>query len=172
MSNPNTNKVNNDPRAPRAQEMRAADQIHEEYDVNWDDDSLLNTDNIPPRDGFVQRWVRTTINGIEDQKNVQKKYNRGWRPRLLDTVPKGQFVMNIDFNGQQVIGIHGMILMERPEALHNRQQASVRNSIDLQMQAVDADLQDVHDPKSGMTKPEFLERKQRAATGKRALIDD
>jgi hypothetical protein len=68
-----TNKVNSDQRAPRAQEMRAADQIHEEYDVNWDDDSLLNTDNIPQREGFVQRWIRTTINGIEDQKNVQKK---------------------------------------------------------------------------------------------------
>ena len=167
-----TNKVNNDQRISREQESRGADVIHEQYDVDWEDDSLLNTDNIPAREGFVQRWVRTTINGNEDQKNVQKKYNRGWRPRLLDTVPKGQFVMNIDFNGQQVIGIHGMILMERPEALHRRQQASVQQAVDLQMMAVDADLQDTYDPKSGITRPEYMERKSRSSTGKRALVDD
>ena len=165
-------KTNSDQRASRAQEQRIADPIHEEYPQSWDDDSLLNTDHIPPREGYVQRWVRTTINGVEDQKNVQKKYNKGWRPRLLDTVPEGQFVMNIDFQGLRVIGIHGMILMELPKALHNRQKQRVQDDIDLQMQAVDATLSDVHDKRSGLTAPEFLERKQRSSTGKRALVDD
>jgi hypothetical protein len=69
-------RMTDDSRLPREQELRASEPIHEEYG-SWDDDSMLSTRNIPPRDGYVQRWVRTLVKGQEDQANVFKKYNKG-----------------------------------------------------------------------------------------------
>lgn len=157
-------------RLSREQESRESAPIHEEYQ-QWDNDLLLNTENIPARPGFVQRWVRTDIKGKEDQSNVFKKFNKGWKPRLLDTVPKGQFVMNQDFQGQQVIGIHGMILMERPKQIHERQAKQVKELTSLQMKAVENDMYKVHDPSSGFGRPEFSNT-SKVSRGRIAPIDD
>ena len=68
-------------RVSREQESRAAEDIHQDYDGSFDDEpSLLDTRNMPPREGFVQRWVRTTINNEDDQSNVYRSINRGWKP--------------------------------------------------------------------------------------------
>lgn len=159
-----------DNRISREQELREADPIHEEYE-SWDSELLLDTRNIPARPGYVQRWVRRSINGTEDQSNVFKKMNKGWKPRQRSTVPKGQYVMHTDFEGEDVIGIREMILMERPEALQERQRRQVREATDLQMNAVKNDLYKVHDPSSGMTRPEFSE-KTKVSRGRIAPIDD
>jgi len=158
-------------RASREQELRAADPVHDEY-ADWDNDSLLDTKNIPARPGFVQRWVRTSVKGEEDQSNVFKKINKGWRPRSLDSIPKGQYVMNVDFQGVNVVGIHGMILMERPIGIHDRQRAQIEEQNRLQMTAVKQNLYKIHDPSSGLTRPEFDEQ-SRVSKGRIApIIDD
>lgn len=158
-------------RKPREQERRASEPVHEEYPEYYEDDTLLSTDNIPAREGYVQRWVRTVLNGKEDQSNVFRKINKGWRPRLMSTVPKGQFVTKIDFNGTDVVGIHGMILMERPEALHERQQRAKQNLIDLQMRAVKENMYAVHDPSSGLTRPE-MRATSTNSVGRMPTVDD
>ncbi|MDD5551493.1 MAG: hypothetical protein PHS34_09550, partial [Candidatus Omnitrophica bacterium] len=146
-----------DDRVSREQTVREAEPVHEAY-AEWEDDSMLNTRNIPPRPGYVQRWVRTLVKGQEDQANVFKKYNKGWKPRPLSSVPKGQFVMHVDFNGIDVIGIHGMILMERPKALQDRQKAAIEEETRLQMSAVKQNMYREHDPRSGITRPEMTEQ--------------
>jgi len=157
-------------RTSRAQEVRAADPVHDEY-IDWDNDSLLDTSKIPAREGYVQRWVRTSVKGEEDQSNVFKKMNKGWRPRLLDTVPQGQFCVRIDFQGSDVVGLRGMILMERPIALHKKEKAAVEDATRLQMGSVKNNMYQVHDPASGITRPEFNERTQ-VSTGRPAIVDD
>lgn len=155
-------------RLSREQELRVADPVHEEYDA-WDSDMLLDTKNIPARSGFVQRWVRTSVHGIDDQSNVFKKMNKGWKPRERSSVPKGQFVPHIDFEGLDVIGIRGMILMERPEALHERQRKQVREATELQMSAVKNDLYKMKE--RGANVSEFTER-TKVSRGRIAPIDD
>jgi len=157
-------------RLSREQESREADVIHDEYDA-WDSDQLLDTKNIPPQPGYVQRWVRTSTRGEEDQSNVFKKMNKGWKPRQRSTVPKGQFVPHIDFEGLDVIGIRGMILMERPMALHERQRKQVREATELQMQAVRNELGQERDSryKNG---PRFEEETTKVSRGRIAPVDD
>lgn len=159
-----------DNRISREQDLRAADPIHEEY-PEWDNDSLLDTRNIPPREGYVQRWVRTSVKGDEDQSNVFKKINKGWRPRPKDSVPKGQFVMSVDFEGVNVIGIKGMILMERPIALHERQRRSIDEANRLQMSAVKNEFYKVNERESNMVRTEF-EESTKTSRGRIASIDD
>jgi hypothetical protein len=133
-------------RESRTQNLREADQVHESYDDNWEAPTLLDTSNIPARDGYVQRWVRTKLRGEDDQNNIFRKINYGWKPRSLDSVPKGQFVPQVNLNGENVIGIHGMILMERPKALHDRQAAFNRKQADNQITAAKHNLFRVHNP--------------------------
>lgn len=158
-----------DTRKPREQTLRASEPVHEAYPEYYDDDALLSTENIPPRPGYVQRWVRTSVHGNEDQSNVFKKINKGWKPRERSTVPKGQFVMHVDFEGLDVIGIRGMILMERPEALHERQRKKVQEATDLQMSAVKNDLYKIKE--RGANVSEFTD-KTKVSRGRVAAIDD
>lgn len=161
-------------RLSREQETRAAIPVHDEY-AAWDNESLLSTDNIPARDGFVQRWVRTQLRGESDQSNVFRKYNKGWRPRALDSIPKGQFVPHIDFQGINVVGVHGMILMERPKGLHDRQRAQIDEQNRMQDLAVKhnlyKDFQSDSSSRGYITDPEYRASSQ-VKQGRIAPVDD
>jgi len=163
--------MTNTDRLSREQETRAADDVHEDYDGTFDDEpALLDTKSMPPREGFVQRWVRTTINSEDDQANVYRRMNQGWKPRLADTIPKGQYVPTVNYQGSNIIGIHGNILMERPIERHEKQQAREKNLADAQMNSVTNNMHNVHKAGSGITKPEFTEQSSRVERGRVAPV--
>lgn len=142
-------------RTSRTQESRQGEETHEGYQDNWESPSLLDTKHIPARNGMVQRWVRTKLKNDDDQNNVFRKINQGWQPRSMDSVPKGQFVPKIDFQGGDVIGIHGMILMERPAEQNEKHSAYNRKVTQDQMKAVTSDMHSVHEDGDGFTRPEM-----------------
>lgn len=159
-------------RPSREQETHAAEPVHDEY-ANWDNDLLLDTKDIPARDGYVQRWVRTHVKGVEDQGNIFKSYNKGWRPRQLSSVPKGQYVMHITFQDAEVIGIHGMILMERPDYIQKRVRDSVQEATDNQMRSVRNDLYKVHDERDNISRPDFdVKSEVSRGRGRPPKVDD
>lgn len=160
--------MNND-RVSREQETRAAEDIHEVYDGDFDD-SLLSTKNMPPREGFVQRWVRTTIDNEDDQSNLFRSMNRGWKPRKADSVARGIMVPTTNYEGANIIGIRGMLLMERPQALHDKEMAHEKAIADNQMSSVKNDMHAVHESGSGMKRPEFVEQNSRVSTGRVAPV--
>lgn len=156
-------------RVSRAQETRAAEDTHESYNDDFDD-SLLSTKNMPPREGFVQRWVRTTINNEEDQSNLHRSLNRGWKPRKADSVPRGIHVPTTNYEGADIIGIRGMILMERPQMMHDKEMAHEKRIADNQMASVKNDMHSVHESGSGITRPEFAEQNSSVSTGRVAPV--
>jgi len=158
-------------RESRTQESHEAEVLHEPYNDSWESPALLNTDNIQARPGFVQRWVRTKIRGNDDQNNVYRKINQGWKPRALDSVPKGQFVPKIDFDGLNVIGIHGMILMERPEQQHKKHAAYNRELANNQLTAVKENMFNVHRAGDGLTRPQ-MSNKSEVSRGRLVDPDD
>ena len=149
-----TNSTN--ARTSRAGDSRAAEETHETRDMFEDIDfspANLNTKDIPPREGYVQRWVRTSIGNDSDQSNVYRSGNLGWRPRAADSVPKGRMVPTVEFNGDNVIGLHDTLLMERPEALDAKHKEYERKLAAGQMETVENDMLKVHDSRSGMGRP-------------------
>lgn len=140
-------------RSSRAQELREAEEVHEEYGDDWEPPGLLDASLMPPRPGYVQRWVRTKLNGNDDVANIGRKYNQGWRPRAAASVPKGVYAPKLVHDGQAVIGMEGMILMERPEKMHAAHARRNQNMAASQMQAVDKDLFRVHTPGTGFGQP-------------------
>ena len=130
-----------DDRIPRKQTSRIANPIHEPYDTNWEQKGMLDTSNIPAKEGMVQRWVRTIgEGGRPDLNNVYNKKNQGWNVRPCSDVEKGKMIPHVDFQGQDVIGIHGQILMERPIGQHKSQRDYLRKQTDLQIQGVKQSL--------------------------------
>jgi hypothetical protein len=163
--------MNNTTRLSRTQETRAADDIHEDYQDEWETPELLDTANIPARPGYVQRWVRTKVKAEDDQVNVFRKINQGWKPRTMDSVEKGQYIPNIDFQGTNVVGIHGMILMERPEAQHRKHMAYNANMTRNQIESVKQNVFNVHTEGNGMVRPS-IKMKSEVHKGRPIVPDD
>lgn len=162
-------------RLTRDQESRYAAEASDEddYDDDWEEQELLDAPD--PRPGFVQHWVRTlrTDNGQPDAQNLAKRLNQGWRPRSADTLPRGSFAPTIqhgDFAG--VIGIEGMILMERPQKRQLAHRRRVREETIRQMHGVESDMHRAHDPKSGLGQPIFERNKSNVTRGRPVEVAD
>jgi hypothetical protein len=154
-------------RKSRTRDSRAGDEIHEAYGDMWNQSGLLDTSHIPARAGFVQRWVRTKMNGVDDPKNVMKRMNQGYRPRLADTVPAGTFAPTV--NSRQfgdIIGMDGIILMERPAKLHESHARHNREMAAKQMEAVNGILNQAQEPGKGFG-PVKMNASSQAETGHR-----
>lgn len=127
-------------RESREQTVREAEDDYATYE-DFAEFDMLSTKNLPAREGFTQRWVRTKIKGVDDYTNVQRKMAKGWKPRLLSSAPKGQFISHIQFMGQDVIGNPmGMLLMERPEEMHARERIHVKRMVNNQLIAVEQSI--------------------------------
>jgi len=165
-------------RTSRANESRAAEEIHddrsdEEFAIDDIDFSPANLDpkNIPPREGYDQRWVRTKTGAEDDSGNVYKSTNLGWKPRKADTVPRGALVPTVGFNGDNVVGMHDTILMERPAIISKKQKAYEQKQSDNLLQAAEQDMHRVHSKNSGLTRPEY-NTKSKVSQGRVAPVSD
>ena len=101
---------------------RASETTHEtreeddsRYDEVWQPPALL--DAPPPRVGFVQRWVATSILGSEVPHHTMRRFREGWTARPADSVPANFPVPTLTHGAYAgSIGVEGMILCELPEA--------------------------------------------------------
>lgn len=142
-----------DDRQPRSKGVRS-EPVHEsrEFEV-WDDNAVhtmsdtpwthaASLDAPPPRPGFVQRWIRVTLEGDDDPTNVSRKFRDGWRPRLASTVPPGSTPPSISsgrFAG--CIGVEGMLLCERPEKMAAKHAAAINEKTRRITEGIEAELQ-------------------------------
>ena len=162
-------------RVSREQESREVDEGYDVYDDDFLDDDMLSMKNIPARPGFQRRWIRTHSLGEQDQMNLFKKHNSGWRPVMLDSIAKGKYVMSVEFGGHTVIGIKGVVLMERPEQLHVRAKVKVLSNVNRQMEAVNYNMFNTVEKSNRMEKPPEVSLNKEATAGgreARSLIDD
>ncbi len=166
---PERDDADDDERLTRDQEQRE-DDIHDDYDDDWEVPDIL--DAPPARPGFAQRWVRTTLEGKDDPRNVAKRMNERWRPRRADTVPKGYHAPTIQ-HGEYAgyIGVEGVVLMERPEKVQNAVRKRNRDMARAQMQGVENDLHKIHDPHSGYGQP-TLSNRSKVQRGRPVVADD
>jgi hypothetical protein len=152
-------------RLSRNQDTYDSDDMHEEYPDDFEPPELL--DAPPPREGFAQRWVSTHIGGKPDIRNMARKANEKWRPRNVDTVPKGVHAPTIkhgQFDGY--IGVEGMVLMERPMAIHKAYARKNRRKITNLEEAVDNNLLNVHQQGVGLGQP-TMSNSSRVTRGRR-----
>jgi hypothetical protein len=119
-----------------------------------------------PVKGYEHRYIRTTILGQNDPRNVSAKFREGWEPVsakdphyadmlfFSDPDSRGAFKDNIE--------IGGLVLCRAPVEMVRQRAAYYAAQNDQQMQAVDNSFMKTNDPRM----PLFSERKTNVTFGR------
>ncbi len=140
-------------RTPREQQTR----LFSERKKAWTPPSLLPTPQ--PREGLKHRWIRKSILGQADDRNMVSKQEEGWTPITREEYPELQ-VMGRDSG---LVEIGGLVLCSTPEEFVEQRNNYYRQQTEAQTAAVDANLMKENDPRM----PLFSERKSTTTKGRR-----
>jgi hypothetical protein len=115
-----------------------------------------------PQDGWVFRWIRTSIMGQADPSNTSAKFREGWEPVKAEDQPKlmMQADPNSRFKGNIEIG--GLLLCKAPKELMAQRDAYYEQQAKAQIQSVDNNFMRLNDERM----PLFNERKSTTSFGK------
>lgn len=97
----------------RVDELSENDAIHRE-DLkfsDWADEENL----IAPKaqEGMTQRWVRVSLDGADDPKNMHKKLRQGWKARPVDTMPSSFKSLGTKKSWDEgILRVDDLVLME------------------------------------------------------------
>lgn len=143
-------------RTPRELESRQ----QTERPKQWMPAELLPEPDKQP--GFSYRWIRVSINGQADARNLSQKIREGWEPVKVEEQPKFKLLIdpNSRFGGSIEIG--GLLLCKTPKELVQQRNAYYQQQTDAQANAVDNSFMRQSDARM----PLFAERKSTTSFGK------
>jgi len=139
-----------DERTPRSYETREED-VRDQND-SWVPPSILPTPK--PEDGWVFRWIRTSVLGQADNTNVSQKFREGWTPvRAEDHLDLHiQSDINSQFKGNLEVG--GLLLCKAPKEKMDARNAHYQELAEKQMESVDSNYMRENDPRMPLLRPE------------------
>ena len=138
-----------DERTDRSHDTRE-DFVRE--DDSWVPSSVLPTPD--PQDGWIFRWIRTSVLGQADNTNVSKKFREGWIPVKADDHPELKVMpdINSQFNGNLEVG--GLLLCKAPAEKMRARTKHYENVARRQMESVDSNYMRENDPRMPLLRPE------------------
>ena len=147
------------PREPRGLDSRES----EERAKSWEPASILP--DPTPQDGWVFRWIRTSMVGSSDNTNVSKRFREGWEPVRAEDHPELHIMSDhkSEFGAKGGIEVGGLLLCKAPQEIVEQRRAYYKNHAESQMQAVDNNYMRENDPRMPVLAPD---RKTRVAFGK------
>jgi len=144
-------------RTPRA----AKDRSTEERRKPWAPPSRLEAPQAP--EGYVHRWIRTSMRNEEDTMNVHTKLREGWEPVRAEEYPDYNYPVIDEGRHAGVIGQGGLMLCRIPaETARERSEYYGLRTRD-QMTAVDQDMMKEQHP----SMPMHSDRQSRVSFGGR-----
>lgn len=161
------NKVEKPVNDSQTQRAAEAKHVHESptTPMTWQRPS--NLPEIPPRAGYVQRWIRSKLLGQDDPRNVSVKFREGWQPRDPKTVDPGYAPPTFSLGQFGVIGVEGMVLCEMPEAVFNQKKAWVASRTAAQTEAVEQDIHKINS--QNPNNPITVTKRSGVSLGKRVV---
>lgn len=151
----------NQERSPRGLDSREATQRK----MNWENES--NLPDPEPQDGWVFRWIRTSLLGNSDNPNVSRRFREGWQPCRLEDHPELQVHM-MDHQSEWAtkgnIEIAGLLLCKISKEVVDERNKHFENIAQQQIEAVDNTF--FKDQDSRMATKEVYERKSKTTFGK------
>ena len=104
----------------------------------WTPPSSL--DAPPPPEGYVHRWIRESVMGYDDNKNLSARLREGFELVRADEYPDFAAPTIQDGKHAGVIGVGGLILARFPNESKVERDRFYREKTADQMTAVDNDL--------------------------------
>ena len=137
-------------RTPRESETREEEQFRQ--DDSWNPASILPTPK--PQDGWVFRWIRTSILGQSDNTNVSRSMREGWIPVKAEDHPELEIQSDFNSRFQGNVEVGGLLLCKAPEEkIRSRTEHFQRVSAN-QTESVDNNFMRENDPRMPLMKPE------------------
>jgi len=121
-------------RKPRAATTRST----EERRKPWAPPSRLEAPNPP--EGYVHRWIRTSIRNEDDSMNVHSRLREGWEPVRAEEYPEYQYPVIDEGKHAGVIGQGGLMLCRIPAETAQERAEYYGTRTREQMTAVDQDM--------------------------------
>lgn len=130
--------------------------------MTWAPPETLPSPN--PQDGWVFRWIRTSMMGQMDPTNTSAKMREGWEPVKAEDHPELMFNAdpNSKFKGNVEIG--GLLLCKAPREMADQRDAYYRQQSQNQMESVDNSFMRERDGRSNMSL--FNDKKSSVSFGK------
>ena len=122
----------------------------------WTPPSQL--DSPDPPEGFVHRWVRESVMGFDDKKNLSARLREGFELVHADEYPDFEAPTVQDGKHAGVIGVGGLVLARIPKETVGQRQAYFQGQTKDQMDAVDNDLMREQHPSMPISKPDRQSR--------------
>ena len=115
-----------------------------------------------PQDGWVFRWIRTSIMGVSDPSNTSAKFREGWEPVKASEQPKLMMQSDPNSRFKDNIEIGGLLLCKAPAELMKQRDDYYARQAQSQMQSVDNNFMRLNDERM----PLFNERRSTTSFGK------
>jgi hypothetical protein len=112
--------------------------------------------------GFKYRWIRVSMNGQSDARNLSRAIREGWEPVRIEEQPRMKLLVDPNSRFKDNIEIGGLVLCKTPEELVDQRNKYYADQTKAQTDAVDNNLMRENDPRM----PLFNERKTNVSFGK------
>ncbi len=139
-------------RTPRDLETRE----HQTRVPSWKPPSILP--DPKPQDGYVFRWVRTSMMNNADNTNVSRQMREGYVPVRAEDHPELMLYSNQDGRFKGNVEVGGLLLCKIPVEIAKQREAYYGNMAQQQMESVDNNLMRENDPRMPLLKPERSSR--------------
>lgn len=143
-------------RVPREIETRATT----ERPKQWMPPELLPEPDKQP--GFEYRWIRVSMNGQADPRNISAKLREGWEPVTVEEQPKFKLLVDPNTRFKDGIEIGGLLLCKTPKEFVEQRNKYYQDLTESQTRAVDNSFMRENDPRM----PLYSERKSNVSFGK------
>jgi hypothetical protein len=112
--------------------------------------------------GYTYRWIRISLNGTADPRNISSKLREGWEPVKLEEQPQFQMLVDPNSRFKDNVEVGGLLLCKIPEEFMKQRAAHFDEMSRRQTESVDNNLMRQSDPRM----PIFNERRSTVSFGK------
>ena len=125
-------------------------------------------DSPTPKQGVVHRWVRISLMGADDDKNISLRRREGWEVVRAEEHP--EFVGPVHSEGRftGVIGVGDLVLMKWDERAQAAKKKYIEQKTERLQAAMDSNLFREEDPRM----PIQVNRRSSVATGSGLRFDE
>ena len=100
-----------------------------------------------PQDGWVFRWVRTSILGQTDATHTSRMFREGWEPVRAEDHPELMLESDMGSKFKGNIEVGGLLLCKAPEGKMRARSKHFQKVADNQMESVDNNYLRENDPR-------------------------
>jgi hypothetical protein len=138
----------------------ASTRLTSERPKSWQPASTLPEPDREP--GYAYRWIRVSMLGQADARNVSSKMREGWEPVRIEEQPKFQMLTDPNSRFKDNIEVQGLLLCKAPEEFMAQRKEYFANKNRAQLESVDNNFMRENDARM----PLFNERRSTTSFGK------